>query len=143
MQISAVLNNIAIIKRIQGEIEKSLELYNKSLEIRKKIGNQKLIASNYNNIGNIWQIKGDLDKSIDWLRDNLIGKTVSITDINGDVISSGIKVYDITNSTISTNSTTEHIRNILIKGGDGSFFDINKNDNGFIVFILDKIKIID
>jgi hypothetical protein len=51
---------------IKGELDTSLDYYQKSLEIRKKLNNDTEIAHSYNNIGIIYFSKGELDSALDY-----------------------------------------------------------------------------
>ncbi|MEM4161420.1 MAG: tetratricopeptide repeat protein, partial [Thermoplasmata archaeon] len=60
-------NNIGNIYRENGEYEKALEFYTKSLELGEKIGDLWGIAISYNNIGLLYQDKGDYEKALEFL----------------------------------------------------------------------------
>ncbi|MHA2334392.1 MAG: tetratricopeptide repeat protein [Candidatus Hodarchaeales archaeon] len=55
----------------QGFLDQSLDLFEQSLELRKKIGKKKDIANSLNNIGNVYLMKGELDRSLDYYQQSL------------------------------------------------------------------------
>jgi tetratricopeptide (TPR) repeat protein len=60
-------NNIGILCKSKGDLDKAIEYYEKSLAIRLKnlVADHPDIAISYSNIGFTWKSKGDYDKALD------------------------------------------------------------------------------
>ncbi|MCE3258666.1 MAG: Tetratricopeptide 2, partial [Bacteroidetes bacterium] len=56
------LNNVGFLHYVQGQFDKALEFYYRSLDIREKINDQTGIASSLSNIGVIYQNQGKMNK---------------------------------------------------------------------------------
>jgi tetratricopeptide (TPR) repeat protein len=67
----AALNNIGIYYHIQGDYEKAIAYYTKSMKIREGIEDKKGIAGSLNNIGMIYDYQGDYAKAIDYYSQSL------------------------------------------------------------------------
>jgi tetratricopeptide (TPR) repeat protein len=63
--LSAILGNMAIVFRIMGELDKSLEYSQLSLNILRELGNREGEAGVLDNMGIIYRIRGQLDKAIE------------------------------------------------------------------------------
>ena len=63
--ISVATGNMGIIYRIQGDMEKALEHYEKALEIHTEIGNKLGMTSALGNMGIIYRIQGDMEKALE------------------------------------------------------------------------------
>jgi len=68
---AAVLGNLGVTYRTRGDLDKAEEMHKKSLEIMKKIGNQKGMTREYGNLGPIYYMRGDLEKAEEMLREGL------------------------------------------------------------------------
>ena len=64
-------NNIGIIYKNQGNYEKALEYYSKSLAIKEELSDKKGMAVSCNNIGNIYLYQGDYEKSLEYYSKSL------------------------------------------------------------------------
>jgi len=73
---ASVLNNIAIIYKEKGELDKALSYYKDSLNLQT---NEKEKATIYNNIANIYSYKGDYQKAVEYYQ-----KAIEIADRYGD-----------------------------------------------------------
>ncbi len=69
--LAGALNNIGFIYKQQGGIPQALEYYQKSLEIKKEINNNKGIANSLNNIGRIYEQQGDIPKALEYYHKSL------------------------------------------------------------------------
>ena len=63
--------SIGVIEQKQGDLEKSLEFYNKGLKINEKIINKSDISKFYNQIGMICNDKGEYNKALDYHNQSL------------------------------------------------------------------------
>ena len=61
---SNAIGNIVIIYQSKGELDKSLELFEKGLKLYEDLGRKEGIALLLGNIGVVHQTKGELDKSL-------------------------------------------------------------------------------
>lgn len=68
--IAASYNNLGIIYRNQGALEKSLEYYLKSLKIYDTLQNKEGIATTKNNISNLYAIKKDYAQAMKYLEES-------------------------------------------------------------------------
>ena len=59
------LNNIGLIYSNQGNYEKALDYYAKSIKIREEIGDKSGTGGSYNNIGIIYDQQGNLEKALE------------------------------------------------------------------------------
>ncbi len=59
-------NNIGYVYKTQGNLEKALEWYNKSLKIRHEIGDKYGLANSYNNIGLIYNNWGNVSRAVEF-----------------------------------------------------------------------------
>jgi len=57
-------NNIGVIYKNQGVLDKAMDYYSKSLRLNEDIGNSKGRASNLSNIGTVYSLQGDQDKAL-------------------------------------------------------------------------------
>ncbi|OHD10377.1 MAG: hypothetical protein A2086_02270 [Spirochaetes bacterium GWD1_27_9] len=64
-------HSIGIIEQKQGEIDKALDYYNKSLKISQEIGYKLGISYSYGQIGNIYYQKGEYEESIKFYNKSL------------------------------------------------------------------------
>jgi tetratricopeptide (TPR) repeat protein len=64
--ITLLMNNKGVVYDLMGDFTNALSIYNKALEIRRKINDDKGIAQNLNNISLIYYQKGDYDIAIDY-----------------------------------------------------------------------------
>ena len=64
--IADALNNIGIVHRQQGEIQKALNYYQRCLKIRENIGDKAGIGAILSNIGIIYDNQGDIQKALDY-----------------------------------------------------------------------------
>jgi len=89
-------NNIGVYYHSQGEMEKSLDYYLKSLEIRKEINDKKGMAQNYSNIGVLYRMYGIYDKSLEYLLKSLkIREELNLKEeIGGSYSNIGLVYYD-------------------------------------------------
>jgi serine phosphatase RsbU (regulator of sigma subunit) len=72
MEYAATLNNIGYYAQYhQGDVPKSLDYYNRSLKIKKEIGDKKGISTSLNNIGYIYQQQGDIPKALEYNHQSL------------------------------------------------------------------------
>ncbi|MFW9991635.1 MAG: tetratricopeptide repeat protein [Candidatus Odinarchaeota archaeon] len=55
----------------QGLLDQSIDLFEQSLELRKKIGSKRFIAGSMNSIGNAYLMKGELDQALDYYQKSL------------------------------------------------------------------------
>ena len=60
-------NNIGLIYSIQGNYEKALDYYSKSVSIKKELGDKKGMGDSYHNIGVIYKEQGNYEKALDYL----------------------------------------------------------------------------
>lgn len=63
----ALYNNIGIVYSEMGELKKTIVYYEKSLGIRKRIGDVSGVGSSYNNLGNAYLIIGNYSKALTYL----------------------------------------------------------------------------
>lgn len=68
---TAVLNNVAKIHDDKGEYNEAISIYNKNLEIKKRLGDQRDIAGTLTNIGMIYYKKGEYDKAMELYNQSL------------------------------------------------------------------------
>ncbi|MBU7027350.1 MAG: tetratricopeptide repeat protein, partial [Theionarchaea archaeon] len=68
---STAYHNIGVIYQRRGEFEKALEYFDKSLEIKKKINDERGIAEVYHNIGMILRDRGEYEKALEYFDKNL------------------------------------------------------------------------
>lgn len=68
---ASALNNIGIVFQDRGDFAKAIDFYNRSLDIKKEIGNKKGIAISLNNIGGIYSDQGNYAKAVDYLNQSL------------------------------------------------------------------------
>lgn len=64
-------NNIGLIYKSQGDYNKSIDYYKKSLKIREAIGDKAAIALTLNNMGSIYYNQGDYARAIDYFTKSL------------------------------------------------------------------------
>ena len=64
-------NNIGIIYKYQGNINKTLEFYSQGLKIQEEIHDKQGIAVSLSNIGNIYMNNGDNDKALEYYKRGL------------------------------------------------------------------------
>jgi len=76
---SAVLNNMGIVYLRQGDWDRALEMYGKSLEIRERLGDHHGMAQTLGNIGNVYRVKGDWDGALE-----MYGKSLETFERLGD-----------------------------------------------------------
>jgi class 3 adenylate cyclase len=69
--IAYALNNIGIIYALQGNYDKVLEYFSRTLELSKEIDDKKGVASSLNNIGLVYEEVGDYDKALEYHRKSL------------------------------------------------------------------------
>lgn len=60
------INNIGYVYKMQGNLLKALEWYNKSLKIRYEIGDKYGMANSYNNIGRIYNNWGNVSRAVEF-----------------------------------------------------------------------------
>ena len=60
-------NNIGNIYNSQGNYDKGLEYYSKSVSIKKELGDKKGMGASYNNIGVMHKDQGNYEKALDYL----------------------------------------------------------------------------
>ncbi len=60
------LHNIGFIYKNQGDINKALEYYDKSMKIQEEIGDKEEIAITYHNIGAIYNKQGHISKALEY-----------------------------------------------------------------------------
>lgn len=60
-------NNIGLIYYNKGDYDRAMEYYNKSLNIKERIGDEPGMASTYYNIFLIYETKGNINKAIYYL----------------------------------------------------------------------------
>ncbi len=60
------LNNIGVYYMNQGDIQKGLEYYLKSLKNQEKIGDKKGVATSLSNIGLVYKKRGDIQKALEY-----------------------------------------------------------------------------
>lgn len=65
VDLSETYNVLGIMEWYEGKNDQAIEFFEKSLELRKEVGNIKLIAYSLNNIGEIYRIRGEIKKSFD------------------------------------------------------------------------------
>jgi len=63
---SVALGNMGNIYCLNGELNKALENYQKSMKLYEKIGNKKGLTMAYESISNVYLIKGDLDQALEY-----------------------------------------------------------------------------
>lgn len=66
------LNNIGFIHKNEGNIQKAISYYQKSLKTQKQVNDKPGIASTLNNIGIIYKNKGDLKSALDYYQQSLM-----------------------------------------------------------------------
>lgn len=71
------LNNKGYLANQEGEIEKALEYYNKSIELRIKIDDKPGLAACYNNTGYIYKTRGNIPMAVEYY-----GKALKIQEAN-------------------------------------------------------------
>ena len=76
------LNNIGYISDNQGDVQKALEYYHKSLRIQEEIDNKYGIAMGLNNIGSVYNNQGDITKALEYFQKSL-KISESLVDKNG------------------------------------------------------------
>ena len=57
--------NLGNVYLTKGDLDRAIELYEKSLAIEKELGRKEGMASDYGNLGNVYKTKGDLDRVIE------------------------------------------------------------------------------
>jgi tetratricopeptide (TPR) repeat protein len=57
---------MGIVYHDKGELDKALKFYERSLEIREKLGDIRGLVKIYNNIGLVYKDKGEVDKALKW-----------------------------------------------------------------------------
>ncbi len=65
-------NRIGAIHHVKGELDRALEYYERSLELRSEIGNDLAMAAILNNIGVIYHDKGELDRALEYHAKSLV-----------------------------------------------------------------------
>ncbi|MFP6870386.1 MAG: tetratricopeptide repeat protein [Nitrospinota bacterium] len=60
------LNNIGVIHKLQGRYGKAMEFYEKSLEIKKRLGDRAGMATTYTGIGNLHDRQGLYDRAMEF-----------------------------------------------------------------------------
>lgn len=70
-QLSNALNNIGYVADEQGDMQKALEYYNKSLKIQEAIHDKVGLARSLNNIGTIYDNFGDITKTLEYFHKSL------------------------------------------------------------------------
>ncbi len=71
-KIATLLFHKGIIHYFKGNMDQALKYSQKSLIIRKHVGNKHLIAISLNSIGNILEQKGDLDQAMEYHQKSLV-----------------------------------------------------------------------
>ena len=61
-------NEIGVLYRKQGDLNKALEVMEKALDLSEKAGNMEQMANAFNNISEIYTIKGEFEKAIEYVR---------------------------------------------------------------------------
>ncbi len=69
--IAKALNTQGVSFYLQGNYEKALEYYEKSLKIAEEIGDKRGIGISYNNIGNIYSVQGNYEKALEYYAKSL------------------------------------------------------------------------
>lgn len=81
---SSTLNNFGVYYFIAKDYEKSIEFYLRSLSLKKRINDQKGIASVYNNLGGIYDNKGNSPKALEYYLKSLeIRENTNSNDLKG------------------------------------------------------------
>jgi len=75
-------NDLGFVYRNKGEWDKAIEYYQRSLEIKEKVGDEHGMSTTFNNLGSVYQDKGEWDKAIEYYQRSLeIGRKLG--DIHG------------------------------------------------------------
>ena len=69
--LAGALNNIGYVYNVQGQIEKGLDYYHKSLKIQEEIGDKKGMAISLNNIGVVYKNQGQIENCLDYYHKSL------------------------------------------------------------------------
>jgi tetratricopeptide (TPR) repeat protein len=95
---AASYNNLGIIYRNQGALEKALEYYIKSLKIYETLQNKEGIATTKNNISNLYSVKKDYPQAMKYLEESynmflelkdekkMIGSLNNLGNLNNDMM---------------------------------------------------------
>jgi lipopolysaccharide biosynthesis regulator YciM len=67
---AACYNNLGIVYRNQGALDRALEFYTQSLAINESIANKEGVASTKNNIGNIYTLKKDYGQAMKYFEES-------------------------------------------------------------------------
>ena len=64
------LTSLAVVYTYQGDINKCIPLFEKSLVIFRELNNKRMIAITLNNVGEKYRIRGDLDRALAYLEES-------------------------------------------------------------------------
>ncbi len=68
--LAAAYNNLGVVYRTQGAMDKALEYYIHALRIYETLGNREGISGTKNNIANVYSIKKDYDQSMKYMEES-------------------------------------------------------------------------
>ncbi|MBS4012515.1 MAG: tetratricopeptide repeat protein [Bacteroidetes bacterium] len=83
-------NNLGVIYRYLGELDKAIEFNMKALESYEKSGNEPFLAGVLNNIGNVYHVQGNYSKALEFYQ-----KALDLFEKNNDAARSGTGYYNI------------------------------------------------
>jgi tetratricopeptide (TPR) repeat protein len=69
--LASALNNLGFIQAEMGEVDQALDLFKRSLKIRKEIGDEDGMSTNYNNIGGAYEGVGEIEKALKYYHKSL------------------------------------------------------------------------
>lgn len=95
--IAACYNNLGIVYRNQGALDRALEYYMQSLAINESIGNKEGVATTKNNVGNIYTLKKDYGQAMKYFEEShkvftelgdqtkIIGSMINLGNLHSDL----------------------------------------------------------
>jgi tetratricopeptide (TPR) repeat protein len=64
-------NDLGLLYQAKGEWDKAIDYYQRSLEIKEKVGGEHGMSTTFNNLGSVYQAKGEWDKAIEYYQRSL------------------------------------------------------------------------
>ena len=71
-RLANLLNHGGIILWYKGDLDRAFEYHQRSLKIRKELGDKQSIARSLNNLGLVFYSKSDFDKALEYYKESLI-----------------------------------------------------------------------
>ena len=69
--LAGALSNIGYVHKVHGDIPKTLEYWNRGLEITREIDDKQGLATTLNNLGYIFKSQGDIEKALEYYHESI------------------------------------------------------------------------